>query len=81
MRAGVSATRENGLHALRYHFASVLLEQGVDIRVLAELLGRAGPRSTLRTYTHLMPSSRDRMRRAMGNDFGRECPGSSRAFL
>jgi integrase len=64
-RADVPSTRENGYHALRHHFASVLLERGVDIRALAEFLGHADPGFTLRTYTHLMPSSRDRMRKAI----------------
>jgi integrase len=69
-RAGVPDTRENGYHALRHHFASVLLERGVDIRALAEFLGHADPGFTLRTYTHLMPSSRDRMRKAIDDTWG-----------
>jgi hypothetical protein len=39
---------------------SVLLEDGVSIKALAEYLGHADPGFTLRTYTHLMPSSEDR---------------------
>ncbi|SNT36731.1 Site-specific recombinase XerD [Actinomadura meyerae] len=76
VRADVSATRDNGFHALRHHFASVLLEQGVDIRALAEFLGHADPGFTLRTYTHLMPSSRDRMRKAIDDTWG-TIPGAS----
>lgn len=64
-RADVPSTRENGFHALRHHFASVLLAGGVDIRALADFLGHSDPGFTLRTYTHLMPSSRDRMREAI----------------
>ena len=67
-------TRENGFHALRHHFASVLLHNGVDIRALATYLGHSDPGFTLRTYTHLMPDSADRMRAAvdcvMGNANG-----------
>ncbi|MBW8482071.1 site-specific integrase [Actinomadura sp. PM05-2] len=72
VRADVPATRENGFHALRHHFASVLLERGVDVRALAEFLGHADPGFTLRTYTHLMPSSRDRMRLAIDGAWGHD---------
>jgi integrase len=62
VKAGVEPTRENGMHALRHHYASVLLDGGVSIRALAEYLGHADPGFTLRTYTHLMPKSEDRAR-------------------
>lgn len=55
-------TRENGMHALRHYFASVLLEGGVSIRAVAAYLGHADPGFTLRTYTHLMPTAEDRIR-------------------
>jgi integrase len=64
-RAGIATTRENGFHMLRHHFASVLLEAGVSIKAVAEFLGHADPGFTLRTYTHLMSSSEDRMREAI----------------
>jgi len=67
--AGVPATRKNGMHALRHHFASVLLEHGVSIKAGSEYLGHADPGFTLRTYTHLMPASEDRMRRAVDAAF------------
>ncbi|MDQ3973189.1 MAG: tyrosine-type recombinase/integrase [Actinomycetota bacterium] len=62
---GVEPTRANGMHALRHHYASVLLDEGVSIRALADYLGHADPGFTLRTYTHLMPSSEDRAREAV----------------
>jgi integrase len=67
--AGVPATRVNGMHALRHTYASVLLEDGVSIKALAEYLGHADPGFTLRTYTHLMPSSEDRARTAVDRAF------------
>jgi integrase len=67
--AGVPATRDHGMHALRHTYASVLLEDGVSIKALAEYLGHADPGFTLRTYTHLMPSSEDRARAAVDRAF------------
>ena len=62
---GVPPTRDNGMHALRHRFASVVLDGGASIKELAEWLGHADPEFTLRVYTHLMPSGADRMRRAV----------------
>jgi integrase len=63
--AGVAPTRENGMHALRHFYASALLEAGTSIRAVADYLGHQDPGFTLRTYTHLMPSSEDRVRQAI----------------
>jgi hypothetical protein len=70
--AGVEPTRANGMHALRHYYASVLLDDGVSIRALAEYLGHADSGFTLRTYTHLMPTSEDRARQAVDAAFSRE---------
>jgi integrase len=35
-QAGVPTTRENGMHAARHYYASALLEDGVNIRAVAE---------------------------------------------
>lgn len=48
------------MHALRHHYASVLLDGGISIRALAEYLGHADPGFTLRIYSHLMPNTEDR---------------------
>lgn len=68
--AGVEASRQNGMHALRHHYASVLLDAGESIKAVSEYLGHADPGFTLRTYTHLMPSSGERTRRAVDDAFG-----------
>jgi integrase len=60
--AGIEPTRANGMHALRHHYASVLLDGGVSIRALADYLGHADPGFTLRVYAHLMPEAEDRAR-------------------
>jgi len=60
--AGVEPTRENGMHALRHLYASVLLDGGESIKAVSEYLGHSDPGFTLRTYTHLLPSSDERTR-------------------
>jgi integrase len=63
--AGVEPKRENGCHALRHFYASTLLDAGESILALSEYLGHADPGFTLRTYTHLMPSSTERTKAAI----------------
>ncbi|MFI1160208.1 tyrosine-type recombinase/integrase [Streptomyces sioyaensis] len=65
-------SREHGMHALRHYYASVLLDAGENIKALAEYLGHSDPGFTLRTYTHLMPNSQDRARKAIDVAFGAE---------
>lgn len=64
-RTGLEDSRRNGMHALRHWYASVLLDAGESIRAVSEYLGHSDPGFTLRTYTHLMPSSSERTRRAI----------------
>ncbi len=66
---GVPRGRENGMHALRHFYASVLLDAGESIKALSEYLGHHDPGFTLRTYTHLMPSSERRTREAVNRAF------------
>jgi integrase len=62
-------SRENGMHALRHFYASVLLDAGESIKALAEYLGHSDPGLTLRVYAHLMPSSQERTRNAASRIF------------
>jgi integrase len=64
-----AAAPEDGMHALRHAYASVLLDAGETIKALAEYLGHSDPGFTLRTYTHLMPASESRTRRAIDAAF------------
>jgi integrase len=64
-----SQSREHGMHALRHYYASVLLDAGENIKALAEYLGHSDPGFTLRTYTHLLPNSQDRARKAIDQVF------------
>lgn len=61
--------RADGMHALRHFYASLLLANGVSIKELADYLGHADPGFTLRTYTHLVPSSHQRARTAIDSVF------------
>lgn len=49
--AGISKT---GTHSLRHTFASMLFEDGVDIKTVSSLLGHASIQITLNTYIHLI---------------------------
>ncbi|MGW5102277.1 tyrosine-type recombinase/integrase [Streptomyces sp. NPDC004100] len=67
--SGVEPGRDNGMHALRHFYASVLLDAGESIKALSEYLGHHDPGFTLRTYTHLMPSSGSRTRAVVDRMF------------
>jgi len=69
-QAGLVYTKwRDGMHAMRHFYASMLLTQGISIKELAEYLGHQDPGFTLRTYTHLMPSSHQRARKAVDRVF------------
>lgn len=70
VRAGVEPTRDNGMHALRHYFASVLIDAGESAKAVAEYLGHADPGFTLRVYAHPFPASEDRARRAVDAALG-----------
>lgn len=65
-----AAAPEDGMHALRHFYASVLLDAGENIRALSTYLGHSDPGFTLRIYTHLMPSSEGRTRKAVDTLYG-----------
>ncbi|MFJ5288588.1 tyrosine-type recombinase/integrase [Streptomyces sp. NPDC088348] len=78
------AAREHGMHALRHFYASVLLDAGENIKALSTYLGHADPGFTLRVYTHLMPSSEGRTRKAVNSMYlaagaAHDGPGTAQA--
>lgn len=52
-------------HALRHHYASVLLAAGESVVAVAERLGHDDATLVLTTYGHLMPDSESRTRKAI----------------
>jgi integrase len=63
-RAGLT---EHTLHGLRHDFCSLLMEQGVPDKVVAELAGHANPAITRRIYQHGTEAAhRDAMSRLAG---------------
>ena len=64
-RAGCSKVR---FHDLRHTFATMFLENGMDIKTLSTIIGHVSAETTLNTYTHIT----DEMRRkaALNIDHG-----------
>jgi len=76
-RAGlIYVEGDDGMHALRHFYASTLLVRGVTIKELADYLGHSDPGFTLRTYTHLLPSSHQKARQAVDSLFKPRRPGN-----
>jgi integrase len=78
--AGVPTVRDNGCHALRHYYASLLLDGGESIKTVSERLGHSDPGFTLRTYTHLMPSAEDRTRSIIDAAFDAPADEGARAL-
>ncbi|HZD24540.1 MAG TPA: tyrosine-type recombinase/integrase [Acidimicrobiia bacterium] len=68
--AGITPSRETGMHQLRHHYASIILDGGVSIRALSEYLGHASAKTTLDIYAHLMPDTEDRARQVVDRALG-----------
>ncbi|MFE5602321.1 tyrosine-type recombinase/integrase [Streptomyces coelicoflavus] len=51
-----------GPHALRHHYASLLIKHGESVKTVSERLGHTNAAMTLNIYTHLWPDSEERTR-------------------
>jgi integrase len=56
-------------HTLRHTYASILIDGGESVTVVARRLGHANPSETLRTYSHLWPDSDERTRQVVDAAF------------
>lgn len=59
----------DGFHQLRHFYASLLIRQGLNIKVVAERLGDT-PAMVLNVYAHLWPGDEDRTRAAVDSVLG-----------
>ena len=54
-------------HDLRHTFATLALQNGVDIKTISSMLGHYDAGFTLRTYTHVTRQMQDQAAETMGN--------------
>ena len=54
-------------HELRHTFATLALQNGVDIKTVSGMLGHYDAGFTLRTYTHATDKMQDKDAATMGN--------------
>jgi integrase len=71
-RAGLRHVR---FHDLRHSCASLLLAQGVPLRVVMDVLGHSTITLTANTYSHVMPSLMDEAASAMDRALGQPYVG------
>jgi integrase len=64
----LSSTR---LHDARHSTATWLLQDGIDVRTVAAILGHSTPVTTLNTYAHVMPGAEARAVEAIAKRLGR----------
>jgi integrase len=73
--AWLAAARRSGLpagktfHDLRDYFASALIAENCDVKIVMEVLGHASAEETLRTYAKLWRDSEDKARVAISVRF------------
>ena len=66
-RAGVPRIR---FHDLRHSFATLSLEQGMDIKTVSHMLGHTDAGFTMNTYMHVTDSMQENVATTMGNLLG-----------
>lgn len=72
-RAGVPRIR---FHDLRHSFATLSLEQGMDIKTVSHMLGHTDAGFTMNTYMHVTDSMQENVANTMGNLLGENVANS-----
>ena len=67
-KAGLPKIR---FHDLRHTAATLLMSQGMPIKVASEMLGHADISTTLRIYSHVLPGMQEQAAEAMDRVFAR----------
>jgi integrase len=67
VRAGVPLIR---FHDLRHTAATLLLKEGIPVKVVSELLGHSDVAITLRIYAHVLPEMQAQATAALERVFG-----------
>jgi site-specific recombinase XerD len=75
IRAGVK--KEVTIHSLRHSFATHLLESGIDLRYIQELLGHKSSKTT-EIYTHVSNKDLMRIKNPLDQIFQKEGGGTHR---
>ena len=57
-------------HELRHSFATLSLEQGMDIKTVSHMLGHTDAGFTMNTYMHVTDSMQENVANTMGNLLG-----------
>lgn len=68
--AGITPARDQGCHALRHWFGSVLIEAGESLKAVSVYLGHSDPSFTARVYIHQLDRTGDRTRGAIDAALG-----------
>lgn len=64
-------------HCLRHTFATRAIENGMNIKVLQEILGHASITTTLDTYSHVLPETKTEQMKILNDLFKRERPSKA----
>ena len=62
---------KKGLHSLRHTFATMALQNGVDVKTVSSMLGHYSAGFTLDTYAHVTTDAQLKAAQTMGNILSR----------
>jgi hypothetical protein len=64
-------------HDLRHYFASLLIAQGLDVKVVQKSLRHSSAKTTLDTYGHMWPDKEETARAAVAHVLGERLASQS----